>query len=80
MAEGDIDIPPVSAGQAMSVLAVAVCNTINSFAQPEDSEEEKTTRAQVLFSIFVHQLSGFSKNPKTIARLLRAVADEMDAK
>ena len=80
MAEGDIDIPPVTAGQAMSVLAVAVCNSINAFSNPDDSPEEKTKRAQVLFSVFVHQLAGFSKDPHTIAHLLRLIADEMDAK
>jgi len=67
-------IPAIRADQAMQVLAMAVCIFINEQAQGD------IKRGQVQFAIFVRQLSSFSKEPATIAKLLRICADELDGK
>lgn len=69
---------PISAEQTMFVLATTVCNTINTFTKPEDTQEEKTKIAQCLFTVFVYHFSSLSTNKKVIAQLLRVCADEMD--
>ena len=76
--EGDHQIPAVRADQAMHILAVSVCHTINAFAASDKADDLKA--GQCLFSIFVHQLASFSKEPQTMANLLRIVADEMERK
>lgn len=70
--EEDHHIPPVRADQVMQIMAVVVCGTISTLAN-EDIEA-----GQALFAVFVQQLSSFSKEPKTIANLLRILAEELE--
>ena len=67
-------IPGIRTDQAMLVVAAMVCSFIN------DQVRGDIKKGQVLFLLVVRQLASFSKEPATIATLLRVIADELDGK
>ena len=76
----DIQIEPVSNGQSLWVMAIAVSCFINNQVENISDPEEKTKLAQSFFAIFVFYLASFSKDKPTIANLLRITADDLEGK
>lgn len=83
MSIGDLESEPVNMHQALGVLG-GVCASYIGGMQPASvalgTDEEKRAYQQMAVAILIHQIVSLSHHPATMAKILRLVADEMDAK
>lgn len=79
---GDITSEPVNMHQALGVLAGACASFIGDM-QPQnlalDDDDKKRAYQQAAVSVLIFQIVAKSSYPATMAKILRVVADEMDA-
>ncbi len=80
MPEGDIEIGPINMGQTMSIAALMVVATINTFLKPEDSEEDKTAISWTCLAVFLHQLLAPTKHPDKAIGVLKAIIVELETR
>ncbi len=81
MAGGNHDIAPVRMDQAMSVAAVMVIATVNTFCKPEDDDKTKRDISWAALAVFLHQLLMASKHKDIAVGVLEALIVELkDAK